>query len=536
MQKIDQNLKSVVEKLLQIESPQHDYQVLMNKRQFAEASAQIEELLLTDNIPKHKLAWILCQFAWSQVPVVTLVSPLEEIFPQIQEQPDLFEFAGGVYLEIGIALIKQERLRLAVVVLEEAFSIIQRLERLSKAEKTKVLRLLIDTFQDELAKAERRREDKKYIEELNNKLETFQKTVIKESPASKVTEKPQATTRRPKKSSKKTQQNFSAKSLLQNFDEEDKKNSELKDEQEPKDTAIPADKHAKPQTQTLKLHHYLIIIVAGLSLGALFYFAIQKVAVLEDIETNEYLALEMSSGLQDDLGLPVLEPIKERHDTNAALGAIALKKVEDRLQQGGRIIEFITKSNSANKVSEQPKVAMRSSAPHQTSHSQNSYPEIVPKYEQYYGNYGEHKNADNSAQEYKDPDQVPNLDPKTAAVRKVDIIESGERRIDTTGLYRDRDGRIYGDPSKTIDVNKTVNSGARKNIKSFYVQQYNPPIGYTTIVDVTVLSSPSAISYSIAELPKGSDIKVSAYMGPWLEIISYKGRKGYIYTQDAVKK
>ncbi|MDR2338405.1 MAG: hypothetical protein LBE20_07195 [Deltaproteobacteria bacterium] len=532
MQEINQNLKSIIEKLLQIKSPHYDYQFLMNKGNFADAGIKIEELLLTNNLPEHRLAWILCQFAWSQVPVVTLVSPLEEILPQIQDQPKLFEFAGGVYLEVGIALVKQEKYRLAVVILEGAFNFIQQLE-LSKSEKTEVLKLLINTFQDEIAKAERRREDKQYIEELNNKLETFKKTVIKDNQLPETTPKAQAGSG---KLSKKEKKNFSAKSLLQDFDTKDKKDSELKNKLEKQEFSPSSKKHAKFKIQNHKSRSCFGILFAGLCLCVLIYLGVQKLVVLGKTTTTETetdgLKLEMTAGLKNNLALPALEPLRERHDTNAALGAIALKKVEDRLQQGGKIIELVTK---ANKTNEPDQVTVRHGNYQQpnNNNNNNNNTEAVPRYEQYYGNYGEQVN---NRLNQKDFDQTPNLDPKAASGRKIDVIESGERRIDMTGLHRDRDGRIYGEPANTIEVNKMVNGGVRKNVKSFYVEQYNPPVDYQTIVNVTVLSSPSAISYSISELPKGADIKVSAYMGPWLEVVSYKGRKGYIYTQDAIKK
>ena len=526
------SLSLLTGKLLHIDSPSQEYQSLLNAKDFTSAIRIIETQLHTaNNNLGYRLSWILCQLELEQVPVLALCSPLEEIFPLLQAEalPDkLLTFAAGIYLKTGTVLINQQKLRLAVPILENAFYFANQLN-LTKAEKEQVLELLLNTIQEEITKAEKRRDNTTYIKSLEDSLSKFKQTVIKEEVSTEASQP--ASTRAVhveeaerggvKKPKGKKGKNLSAKSLLQDFD---KKHVQT-------DSNPPKAPSTEPSPSVTKKNPGVLLVTGALMfLLLIVYNEFPKFSISSfGSSADKFAVLEMNAALAGDIQLPQLEPLRERHDPDAALGAIALKKVEDRLQQLGKSLE--------DNIKENVKPENKPSDPIQAV-SNKQQPDIKPNYEQYHGNYGESSHVvekigyDNT----NDRKLTPNLNSHTAAIRKVDVIERGERSIEVSDLRRSPDGRVYGPPMNTVGVNKTVDSGARRNIKSIYVEQFDPPVTYKTIVGVTVLSSPSAVSYGIADLPKGADIKVSATMGPWLEVISFKGRKGYIYTQDAVRK
>ena len=548
------NLSQLIAELLYIDSTSHQgdsqhttdnptlkYQTLLNNKDFSSAVGIIETLLLeeSDNLG-HRLSWILCQLELEQVPVLALCSPLEEIAPLLQKKLKtsvlshhlLLPFAAGVYLKTGIVLINQQKLRLAVPIFEYAFDFANRLS-LTKAEKESVRKLLLDIMQDEIAKAENRRDNAAYIKSLENSLVKFKKitiTGVEEKPSTAIREVPT-----PIKESKGSGngKNFSAKSLLQDFD----KNYDNAPTQSVKLTPgikITSDSAAKK------------IGISCAAIGFLILLFIVEGRFLFERSDSEIAVPNFNIDLRAEVELPVLEPLKERHDPDAALGAIALRKVEDRLQQLGKSLEDSIKpsvdNHDANKpdMDRPPVETVQAVSKQPPQRPQRLQPDIQPKYDQYYGNYDTYDNPaervgyNNQNRDYRR--LMPRLDADTAASRKIDVIESGERRIDASELHRRPDGRVYGPPVGIVGVNKTVDAGAGKNVKGLYVEQFNPPVAYRTIVEVQVLSSPSAVSYPIADLPRGASIGVTATMGPWLEIVSEKGRKGYIYTQDAEKK
>ena len=51
--------------------------------------------------------------------------------------------------------------------------------------------------------------------------------------------------------------------------------------------------------------------------------------------------------------------------------------------------------------------------------------------------------------------------------------------------------------------------------------------------DTVVSSAPSMVSVEVSKLRKGDKVEVVSSMGPWLELRSERGKRGYIYAQDA---
>lgn len=104
-----------------------------------------------------------------------------------------------------------------------------------------------------------------------------------------------------------------------------------------------------------------------------------------------------------------------------------------------------------------------------------------------------------------------------------------------SSLKVDPEGRVFG-PAQQKDPaphggRATALDGSP--LRSYEVEKFSPPQLFRTITATRVLSAPSILSSTLAELPENTPIHVSARMGRWLELRSTGGRVGYIFSQDA---
>ena len=121
--------------------------------------------------------------------------------------------------------------------------------------------------------------------------------------------------------------------------------------------------------------------------------------------------------------------------------------------------------------------------------------------------------------------KIPRLDPKTIGASKVDTVDQSPRRA---GIEPSLPDILNNEPR--IPEGKTLDG---KVLQSYEVEQFNPPLRYSTIAATEVLSAPSLLSKSLARLETDTHVDVTKKMGLWLEIRSTGGRIGYIYAQDA---
>ncbi len=574
MVKIKKSLKPIIEKLLeQQQNGKFAYQGLMAVGNYKDAVRELDDLLIADPASaEHRLSWILCQFALGDIPLLVLTAPLEEIFEKLKDNKDLYTFASGVYLEIGLALLNQDRSRLAVSLLDNAFYFIQQIE-LPKAIKLEVQELVTKAFKEEIIKAEKRRDSKQYLAEISEKLEKLSAVKFADdinSGDDVVKVKKDTTLEKTKTQGK----NFSAKTLLADFDEKDDVKARYTNAFTMRDKTEADDLFGNINNLKNKKQNYLPIIAIVLLLTVTGMLAIlSNIQGTQQQEEELQLAERFLEGAEgknsEDVTTSnkpieaVKESLVEKDDNQDARSdnpiSLALKKVENRLNEGGKVLDFSKDEQANNKVAQQN---------NQGGNVGISPATQVPAYGKFYGDYGQ-----------------AGYDVKRTEEFQRDSV--GQQRIDASELQRGRDGRIYGPAVNEVEVNSKVTGGSyrdsadagfnnktttqsraqagqalrtgqqitshvtgaivspyahaaqvgkNQNPRAVQVSQYPEPVDYQTIVEVTVLSAPSAVSKKIALLKSGSDIKVTSYMGAWLEIISHKGVRGYIYAQDAVRK
>ena len=144
----------------------------------------------------------------------------------------------------------------------------------------------------------------------------------------------------------------------------------------------------------------------------------------------------------------------------------------------------------------------------------------------------------------KAPPSVAKRLPDVSATAPVEVsnLDMPDRTPRIKDLKVGRDGRLYGPPVDKDPYNSS-NSGSSepdlktldgKPVHSYEVQNFAAPRRYRTIVLTRVLSAPSMVSSEVARLQADAKIVVISSMGPWLELRSKNGLRGYVYAQDAI--
>lgn len=133
---------------------------------------------------------------------------------------------------------------------------------------------------------------------------------------------------------------------------------------------------------------------------------------------------------------------------------------------------------------------------------------------------------------------VPQLDPNDLPSMPVESIGSSGKKapIPTAamdGLRVDSAGRVYGAPKASDPAGAQGRALDGSPLRSYEVEQFDPPLVYKTIARTRVASAPSLLSETLAELNADTPVHVTARMGRWLELRSTGGKVGYIYSQDA---
>ena len=137
-----------------------------------------------------------------------------------------------------------------------------------------------------------------------------------------------------------------------------------------------------------------------------------------------------------------------------------------------------------------------------------------------------------------DEDQLPNIDPASLAQTNIEPVGSSPKKAVIpeealkSGMTVAQDGRVFG---KGSDRDKARDARAIDGspLRSYEVQKFEPALRYKTIASTKVVSAPSVLSHTMAELRAGTPVHVSAKLGTWFEIRAADGRAGYIYTQNA---
>jgi len=483
-----------------------------------------EELHGDQNNAQLKLLWVLSHSVLGDVPVSALSTPLEEIRSKGIDDK-LFPLAAGTYYSVAIALQERKQSKIALTIIESAVDYAAR-SGVANEENIQVLEnKYLDICNEEIERAEKRREPKAYLLSLTEKKNQLQgrKKEKKVEAAPKSSKSP----------------GFTSKAILEAAYEEDKtKEYTLGLNSQPViDTEATAATESKPKVVTVsfgKRSAYAAGLVLLLGVGYLV------------LQPNPQLPLQSSVGTQvstspvvnADNAVPINTAPNSAAATNTPIntagpapevppqvannvstaGDTTLGQLQERLNSIDVKSKVEGTSNPANNQNTQTPAPVAEMPSNVESPMTND--QIVR-----YGSGNQNKDVNSAA--------LPPMDDSIASGIQTEDLGGSLGQMQVGPVAKASDGRVYGNAPVTNSAG-AVQGLDGKSVQPREVVPFVPPKVYTTIAKTKVLSSPSIVSTQVDQLDEGAKVQVVADLGRWLELRSHQGLKGYIYSQDAV--
>ncbi len=440
---------------------------------------------------EKKLWWTICHLELNQLPLVALSSPLLEI-----KENNSFKNKDLMISTLLLAtekLSEKNQLRLALSIIEKAFTLAQNCSEFSTKNLLLLNKFFIQILEEEIEKNINRREAKEYVTKLEQKLTAQknipfkqEKTVLIQSSLEKETAEP--------------------------FD---KINLDFR-------TSGPI---IREKENSSNLIQKLFVVV---SIIALVYFSWPQINELinkEDSKNYSFLsAINFQFPSNSQAEIPEIKiAVLEKNISNSSLDKVSerLKSINQASENGKKDLDQLS---SSPEVDQAALTSKESLALKKTSSDQEVVPLTPPE-----------------------PVTEPTLSAKNPSLEsqkmeKMKVENLDQQPATTSPDFRiGKSGRSYG-PPRTVDPTLDPSGHAGKAVdlngaplKSYEVNQYPETILYRTIAPTNVFSAPSIVASTISRLNPDTSIHVVSEMGRWLELESRNGKRGYIYAQDAVK-
>lgn len=505
-----------------------------NQGEFSSALSAIENQLSTEpNNSKVRLWWIACQLELGELPLTALSAPLEEILPEVKESPGLYLLASRTLLKVGMQLIERDRLRLGVSMLEKASEFATLSNKISESQQTSLLEVFKVCLKEELERAELRRESPEYCASLKEKIQKANS--IRKAESAK--EEPAQSAKR---------KNFTSKSILEEQQERKDDKPEAKEQKSDKQKIKlkPGLDVISPVLSLLKRPRYAVASLVFLSLLFVAGFWDVLFAQVDDDSLRSRLAMQSTVSVQVQPVFPVLERASSVHSSETAQAANLddLKKRLSVMAEADEEKKPVEPEPAADPVVDQKALTWKD------PNKKNEAPaKPLPPDDNVDRDYvrGSKPQSDGPTsifegeQEAKDRKKIPSLDPNVLSKNRVEQVGSPNwQRTAVDEISVSPDGRTYSrDPLKDrnlgVDDGRVTMDGTP--LKPLEVTKFQEPKVFRVLKDVEVQASPSMLAKPVSKLEANSKVHAAARFGQWLEVVSTKGRKGYIFAQDAVE-
>ncbi|MCC6220025.1 MAG: hypothetical protein IT291_02160 [Deltaproteobacteria bacterium] len=467
---------------------------------FSEALSLIDRSLVDDpHCIETRLWWVYCQLGVGGLPLSALSAPLEEIMPQLEGEKKLARLSASVFSKLGAGLVKREQWRLAVVMLGRASRFLEADDGASSSERVALARLFSKAISCELERAEDRRGNKSYIDELKKKLSDVNERLSRleklcanghlESPAKELEMASPITSTSPE--------------------------------------LFPNAERTKPHLVAYLVIFVLLLALVGGGVAVTQYRQAKKVAAF-----NAAIAVAASKLARAEVAMPLVARHGEVMDDNSELESVRdrLNNLAERLKvdvsetslKDGQSVEPLATAQAVDKelMRPEPTDAEKGDSPTGALKS--------PK--------------ETSGRDSARLEDVPELsleELRTTKSEDLGMVNNGES---SSRYVRGPDGRLYG---PALEGGERTSAGGASELpktldgselKAYNVERFEPPLVYRTIVETRVIEAPSSLGAVIAELRRDAKVQVIARMGHWLEVRSVQGKRGYIYAQDAVRE
>jgi hypothetical protein len=462
---------------------------LILEANFQQASTELEKKLSEEaSALDARLWWVECQIELQNVPATALCSPLEDVVKNLDDDRyhSIAPLAVRVFLRVAKLLLEKKQVRLGYSLLEKAFEISVKYQ-IFKADNFKLLQSnLLHVLNKEIERANLRREQKSYLNSLENRLIEINKTI---APPENSDNNPPPTSEKPPQ--------ISSKSIMEEAYAETKRlEAEIISEPLSKEKII----HPSFKVNTLKFREgstfpswlTILLLIIIISSGSYMIYNLMETNRSDELLENQ-LAIGLPLIVPDNISLDPPTVILDPRSISLAKNS-KLEDVSKRLENLKNI--------------PQPTSAPPTTNPEQPTAPSPSLPLV-----------SQPPLAPNKARE-----KLPTWDRiKTPEMKDDDLANTV---IESLGSPQEN--------GREPDLRGATGLDG-KPIKPEEVIQYSNVQFYKTITKTNVLSAPSVMGKILSQLDLGAKIQVTSQMGQWLEIRSAAGKKGYIYLQDAEK-
>lgn len=488
----------------------------IKQRNFEQALSLVEvELEQLPECVGTRLWWVRCQLELERLPITALTSPLEEIAEKLKTIPELFSLACSTFLRLGQLLADRNQSRLSLVMIERAREFSDLSNDLDEQEQRALSGALKQALAEEINRAELRRENKKYISSLLEKQANEEKRVPQKV---KNSEKPKKKERAKALSAKTVIAAATAEAQNDGEESQVQESWQIGSAQVENRENFPTIPQARPSGQSSRsLFTFLgLLVLAGLA----FYYSWERIFASATATIDSRLAIRLSPPFDLNLSTPQLK---------------AVSAAKSSLDEVGKRIQKLTLTKKEQKpaTSEEPKKEKEPEIDRDALNPANASA-LVKQQRAKEDELISMSGPDSMRNDIRE-NKVPRMDPEKFAKTKVEELSTSPRRapVDESGPGGERS--YGGSPAQQppIQQERALDGSP---LRSYAVNQFNPPLRYRTLTATEVLSSPSLLASSLARLEQNTPVDVTAKMGQWLELRSTAGRTGYIYAQDAVEE
>ena len=465
---------------------------------YTKALQEIESTLnSTPDDAEGRLWWVRCQIETNTLPAMALTAPLEEIYEDLKAKPDSAELACETYALVTSLLLERSQTKIAYVMGERALEFANNASLLGNEERQLVADLYRKALEQEISRAESKLEDKDYIEGLKKNLNSIS---IVESKEKVVEEKPEEI---PDTVSKK-------KVLTSKSIKEDILAAEEASDHEKNPNSLVDDRSHGRFVFLL-----LLLIIGPVAAFSWYYFESEKMRREEEAQALLAKVAEQKRNAEREKFKEAQKEAEEAppEESKSQEHNQALEAVQSRLQS----LNF--ESTPVPEPEPEPTVEEPAYVPPAIQQARGIIETVQEQHEL--------------------PDELkqksPAISPEALSQHTVTDLDRSQRAINSSRLNRGPDGKLYGPPPEKNYSGRETSPRTLdgKPLYAYEVEVFNHPQMYVTITNTNVLDAPSGLAPVIAKLEDNSKIEATSKMGPWLEIRSKAGRRGFIYAQDA---
>lgn len=491
--------------------------------------------------PKHyesRLWWVIAQLELSQVPVSALSAPLDTLVEEFRREPELAPLAGLTFVALASALAKRDNIRLSIIMISRA------LEFLTVAGDglNREARDVLDAAEQELQEEERRvsilphqSDYREWLVEQGKHFSGLRKAIVereRQRGLASVIEKPGIDKSVFEKPGTENDDNYGAVTRRgASFDSRSLLlEAAPRGVESPRGFELPrgvelsaqvkdiADKVQGVESTTEQYPKILIVALLGLlcASASYYFFVYPKTPDVSELKER----MQIARSAEKDIPLPQVLPKTTEEKTISASDFITeITRMKDKLQD--KVQENNDKLDSSQ--------GERKVMPEELKYEAGDVSD-----DRYLQEKGQRAGE---SQSYNGGGSDSLAEPPALSSSRL-----GNYQRESLGTTQGREASDYLKPQRQDSLPLQDNfdpddlEGGRTldgtPLRAYEVEKFPSPRLYRVTAATMVFTSPSLMSREGEQLPAGAKVQGSSIVGPWLEVRSVRGRRGYVRLQD----